>query len=166
MLKAIQENMVWRAIPIAGIVAGTAMLITLAILNPLLDGISSLFNIRYFASLILGTEVLLEPTTTSLVVGLLVHYVLSIIFTLIIGIVVHRWGIGVGIFGGGILGLAFYSINFFTMTVFFDWMVQIAGSSSLIISHLIFGIVAGGVYELLDDYDEPFAIPQAKETTT
>ncbi|MEL6307772.1 MAG: hypothetical protein AAFQ52_06495, partial [Chloroflexota bacterium] len=78
MVKSIQENVVWRAIPIAGIVAGTAMLITLAILNPLLDGISSFFNIRYFASLIMGTDVLLEPTTMSLIVGLLVHYGLSI----------------------------------------------------------------------------------------
>ncbi|MEL6403811.1 MAG: hypothetical protein AAFR81_05570 [Chloroflexota bacterium] len=165
MVKSIQENVVWRAIPIAGIVAGTAMLITLAILNPLLDGISSFFNIRYFASLIMGTDVLLEPTTMSLIVGLLVHYGLSILFTFIIGIVVHRWGIGVGIFGGGILGLAFYSINFFTMTVIFDWMVQIAGSSSLIMSHLVFGIVAGGVYELLDDYDQPFITPETTKET-
>ncbi|MFN8449032.1 MAG: hypothetical protein U0521_10670 [Anaerolineae bacterium] len=46
-----------------------------------------------------------------IVVGVIVHYVLSFVFTLIITIVIHRWGLVVGIVGGALLGLALYGIN-------------------------------------------------------
>lgn len=157
MLAAIRRNMVWGAIPTAALAAGTTMLLLNIILNPILDGIDPLFTLRYFASLSLGQDVLIAPTTSALLTGLLVHYLLSFVFTFIIGLVVHRWGMMVGLVGGGILGLSFYAINFYTMTLFFPWMYAIAGSLSLIISHLAFGVVAGGVYEYLDDFDLPLS---------
>lgn len=153
-MDAIQRNVAWKAIPVAAIVAGTVFLAMMMILNPIMYGIDSMFILRYFGSIGMGSDVLVESTTTAMVVGVLVHYLLSLVFTLVISIVVHRWGMIVGIVGGGLLGLAIYAINFYTMTFFFEWMFAIQ-SVLLVITHIVFGAVAGGVYEALDTYDEP-----------
>ena len=153
MIEAIQRNVTWRAIPVAGIVAGTVFLLINMIFNPILYGIDAFFILQYFGSLVLGTDVLVEASTTALIVGAIVHYILSILFTLVISIVIHRWGLVIGIIGGALLGLAIYSINFYTMTMFFEWMFAI-NNSLIVISHIAFGAVAGGIYEAMDTYDE------------
>ncbi len=153
MIEAIQRNVTWRAIPVAGIVAGTVFLLINMIFNPILYGIDAFFILQYFGSLVLGTDVLVESSTTALIVGAIVHYILSILFTLVISIVIHRWGLLIGIIGGALLGLAIYSINFYTMTMFFEWMFAI-NNSLIVISHIAFGAVAGGIYEAMDTYDE------------
>ncbi len=154
MLEAIQKNMTWRAVPIAGFVAGTVFLLMNMLLNPIIYDIDGFFILRYFGAIVLGSDVLLDASALELIIGVLVHYVLSIVFTLVITIVIHRWGLMVGIIGGALLGLAIYAINFFTMTVFFEWMFAINGTL-LVISHIVFGAVAGGIYESLDTFDLP-----------
>lgn len=155
MIEAIQRNVTWRAIPIAGIVGGTVFLLINMIFNPLLYGIDAFFILRYFGSLVLGTDALMDSSPLILVVGALVHYFLSILFTLFIAILVHRWGLLVGIIGGGLIGLGIYSVNFYTMTILFEWMFAI-NNTLIVISHIAFGAVAGGIYEMMDSYDEEF----------
>jgi hypothetical protein len=157
MLQTIQRNVTWRAIPLAGLVAGTVFIVTL-----LLEASPALF-LRYIASLVLGEAVLTDTSPGVLVVGALVHYALSLLFTLVITIVVHRWGLLVGIVGGGLLGLCIYAINLYTFTLLFPWFFAI-DSPILILSHLLFGMTAGGIYELFDHYDVPlFAEDPANE---
>lgn len=110
--------------------------------------------LRYFAALLLGADVLTNDSAGTLVVGLVVHLALSLVFALVIAIVVHRWGLLVGIFGGGLLGLALYAINLYTMTRFFEWFFAI-NSPALLAAHMVYGMVVGGVYELFDHYDQP-----------
>lgn len=154
MIEAIQRNVAWRAIPFAGLIAGTVFLVMMLVLSPLLLQIDPTITLRYFASLVMGTDALVTDNASLLLVGIVVHYVLSIIFTLVIAIVVHQWGLMVGIIGGAILGLSFYGINLYMGTLIFDWFFAI-NSSLLIISHVVFGAVAGGIYETLDHYDKP-----------
>lgn len=155
MLEAIQRNVTWRAIPIAGFAAGTAHLLVNLILTPLMLGIQPGLIMRYMGSLVLGQGVLMDTTnTTAVIVGVIVHYALSILFALLIAIVIHRWGLIVGILGGALLGLCIYLINYYTMTYFVNWMFAI-DSPVMIIAHLIFGAVAGGVYETYDHFDLP-----------
>lgn len=154
MIQAIQRNVAWRAIPFAGLIAGTVFLVMMLVLSPLLFEINPTVILRYFASLVMGTDALMMDSKSFLIVGVLVHYVLAIIFTLIISIVVHKWGLGVGIVGGAILGLSIYGINLYAGTLIFSWFFAI-DSPLLVVSHIVFGAVAGGVYETLDHYDEP-----------
>jgi hypothetical protein len=154
MLHAIRRNVTWRAIPFAGLAAGTAHLLVNLILTPVMLDVQPGVPLRYMGSLVLGEGALTEPGILPLAVGVVVHYVLSILFALLIAIVVHRWGLLVGIVGGALLGLAIYAINFYTMTLFFDWMFAI-NSSVAVIAHLVFGAVAGGVYETYDHFDLP-----------
>lgn len=154
MLEAIQRNVAWRAIPFAGLIAGTVFLLINLILSPLLLQIDPTIILRYFASLVMGPSALVSDNASFLLVGILTHYALSILFTFVISIVIHKWGLGVGIVGGAILGLSIYGINLYTGTLIFEWFYAI-DSPLLIVSHIIFGAVAGGVYEMLDHYDEP-----------
>jgi hypothetical protein len=145
--------MAWRAVPIAGLAGGLAYLLVTVILTPALVGGSSGLTLRYSAALLLGPGALVEAGITPLAVGLLVHLALSVLFALIIAVVVHRWGLWVGILGGAALGLALYGINLYFMTRVFDWFRAI-NTPVLLLAHLVFGAVAGGVYEALDTYDE------------
>ena len=151
MLKSIQKNMTWRAVLLAGIVAGIAFFVANLLLSNILT--PSLL-LRYIASLVMGSDVLTNGNSTALIVGGIVHFALSLLFALVISIVIHRWGLLVGIIGGGILGLALYAINLYTLTLLFPWFFAI-NTSSLLISHVIFGAVAGGIYELFDHFDMP-----------
>jgi len=151
MLKSIQKNVTWRAVLLAGIVAGIAFFVANLLLSTILT--PSLL-LRYIASLVMGGDVLTNGNSTALIVGVIVHFALSFLFALVISIVIHRWGLLVGIIGGGILGLALYAINLYTLTLLFPWFFAI-NTSSLLISHVIFGAVAGGVYELFDHFDMP-----------
>lgn len=152
MIEAIQRNVTWRAIPIAGFAAGTAFLLVNVLLTPLVLEVDPTLILRYFGALVLGPGVLTETGSGAIIMGIIVHYVLSMIFTLVVTIVIHRWGLLIGIIGGAIMGLALYGINLYTMTVFFDWFFAI-NSNVLLLSHVVFGAVAGGVYELFDHYD-------------
>ena len=155
-LEMIREYpfMVWKAIPVAALAAGTAFLLIVGLLSsPLIEVRGTLF-LRYFASLVMGEDVVSgDVGMTVYVVGVLVHYGLSLLFTLLIALSVHRWGLRVGIGMGAVLGLSLWAVNFYTVTFFFEWMFAI-NNWLLIVAHVIFGAVAGGVYEMLDDYDK------------
>jgi hypothetical protein len=96
--------------------------------------------------------VLPPPVTFDLgitIVALLVNLALSILFAGLIALIIHRWGLIVGLVGGAVLGLALYAINFYTFSFFFPWFFPFR-SWMMVVSHLIFGAVAGGTYELLE----------------
>lgn len=154
MLDALLKHMTWRAVLIAGVVAGTAFLVSNLILMPIVLDVKPGLILRYFAGLVMGSDVLTDDSMGVLLVGLIVHYVLAIMYALPITIVVHRWGFGVGILGGAVLGLAFYAINLYTLTHWVEWFFALK-SSVLLFSHVLFGAVAGGVYEMFDHYDQP-----------
>jgi len=152
MLRSIQEHLAWRAVPIAGLAGGTIHLLIFVGLAPLLLGVSGEILLGYFASFVLGADALVEQNTAVLLTGVLVHYVLSIIFALVIAVVVHRWGLLVGILGGTIVGVSLYGINLYTMTLWFPWFYAV-NSALLLSAHIAYGAVTGGVYEMLDQYD-------------
>lgn len=152
--EPIVKTIEWRAVLLAALAAGTVFLIVNLAMTYVLYDMNPALSIRYIASLVMGDTVLTSADTTSLIVGVLVHFGLSLLFTLIITIVVHRWGLLVGIVGGGLLGVAIYAINLYTLTLAFPWFFAMNGTAWLL-SHLFFGMVAGGVYEMFDHYDLP-----------
>ena len=108
--------------------------------------------IRLFASIILGESILAPPSTFSLSalsVSIITNFVLSIGFTFLIAFVFHRWGLLVGILGGAIFGLGIYLVNFYSLSYFFPWFFALS-SWPFVAIHIIFGAVAGGIYELLE----------------
>lgn len=160
MINAIQKNVTWRAIPIAGLAGGIVFLLTNIILAPRSLDVGSTLLLRYMAALVMGSDTLTETGNSPLIVGLIVHFAFSITLALVIAIVIHRWGLSVGIIGGAILGLCFYSFNIYTLTKYAEWFFAI-NSNVLLICHVLYGAVVGGVYESLDHFDLPL-IPKER----
>jgi len=161
-MNSILRHVTWRAVLISGLVAGTLFLLADVVLAPAILKVDAGLTLKYFAALVLGSKVLTQSGATILITGVIVHYVLSLVFALVIAIVVHRWGMVVGIIGGAILGVAIYGINLYTVTLLFPWFFAI-NSTVILLCHAIFGAVAGGVYEMFDHYDLPITAPS---TTT
>ena len=145
----------WRALGIAILVAGTAFLAVMLLLTPTLFDVSTTLVLKYMASLLMGPDVITqEATTTTLVVGVLVNYLVAAVWGFIICASLHRWGLLVGIVLGGLLGLALYAINLYGMTFYFEWFRGI-NTYLMLAAHVLYGMVLGGTYEMFDHYDMP-----------
>jgi hypothetical protein len=142
----------WQAAAWAGVASGVGHLVTTMLLSAVVLNNPWVY-VRFMAALPLGESVLPPPATPTVglvLVGLLVHMVLSIGFALLIATVIHRWGLLVGIVGGGILGIAIYVINFFALSLIFPWVYPFR-SWIILAGHIAFGMLAGGVYEALEE---------------
>ena len=141
----------WRAAVIAGVIAGLVFLVVNMALTGYLLGNAQL-PLQLAAALLLGPSVM--PPAVGLggsvfLTGLGVHLVLAVGFTCLIAFCLHRWGIWVGIFGGALFGLALYAINYYFVA---DFIAGFAAFRSWLMafSHVLFGAVAGGLYETLE----------------
>ena len=147
----------WRLTVVAGICAGAVFLLANTLYLTLGAHLGAWVVLRYMASIVLGNKVLPPPAGFDagiVLVGLLVNFALAIFYALILAIIIHRWGLLVGIIGGGLFGAALYLINLYTFTLLYSWFFAL-NSVPFLISHVLFGAVAGGVYELLDDVETP-----------
>lgn len=142
----------WSATLWAGVVAGIVFYILSIILIPYVYGGSSSIIIRYLSSIVLGESILPPPATldvSALIVSIVCTLVLSIIFTLILAYIVHREGIITGILVGALFGLGLYFINYNTLTIYFEWFYVLKNPMNMI-NHVVFGILAGGLYETFE----------------
>ncbi len=141
----------WRAALWAGVISGIIFLLINMLLTHFYVG-SAWVSVRLVASVILGASALPPPASFNLgifLVALAVHLPLSVAFASVIAAILHRWGLFVGIVGGGVFGLALYLINFYTLTFFFPWFFPMR-SWIMAVSHILFGACAGGIYEALE----------------
>lgn len=148
----VRHLMDWKAAVIAGLIAGAIFLLVLLVAYPLVTGGTPWTVFRFMGAIILGESVLPPPTTFDagvVVTAVLLHFILSVIYTLVLAFIVHRWGILITVIGGALFGLALYLINFFTFTMFFPWFYP-ARAWPFSVVHILFGAIAGGVYELLE----------------
>lgn len=142
----------WSAAVWAGIISGTVFYILNILLVPFVNGGNSWTIIRYLASPVLGESILPPPATYSiqaLLVSIICTLILAVIFTIIVSYVLHRGGLILGITGGALFGLALYFINFNTLTLAVPWLYALS-SPVMMVTHIIFGILAGGLYETFE----------------
>ena len=154
----------WSAAVWAGIVAGSVFLILNVTLIPQYIGGNAWIVLRYIASLVLGTGVLPPPDSadvTALIVAVALNFTLSIIFALFLAMITHQWGLLLGMIIGALFGLALYYINLYTLTFFSPWFFAM-NSTLFMLIHILFGLVAGATYEILEV--EEF-IPVMREAT-
>jgi hypothetical protein len=155
-IKRISAGLDFSAAIWASFLAGAIFLMSLMLITGNWVGDSD-FIWRMIAAIVQGEEALNPAVAVSggtMTAALLIHFALSLFWGLIITLVIHRWGLLVGLAGGALLGFFIYGINFFSMSFFFPWFYPLR-SSAWLIGHLIFGAIAGGIYELLevDDYE-------------
>jgi hypothetical protein len=142
----------WKAAVLAGLIAGAVFLVVLLGGYNLTTGGEPWIVLRFMAAIVLGKGVLPPPTSFDLsvvVTAVLLHFILSVLYTLLLAFIVHRWRLFVSVLGGALFGLALYLINFFTLIALFPWFYP-ARNWPFAAVHILFGAVAGGIYELLE----------------
>jgi hypothetical protein len=141
----------WRAAMIAGIISGLfAFFLHITLSAFLLD--SPWVFLRITASLLLGKNVLPPPADFSwgfFLTAAGIHIVLGLIYASLIAVVIHQWGILISFLGGALIGLALYTINFYAFSMLFPWFYAFRSWAFLVV-HVLFGAMAGSVYELLE----------------
>ena len=141
----------WRAAILSGLFAGVAFFLLQMALTALLLGSPWVFA-RMTAAMVLGRGVLPPPATFDLGIvatAFALHMVLSLAYASLIAYVIHRGGLVIGVVGGAALGLALYAINYWTFAHWFTWFLDLKSGIALL-SHIVFGALAGGLYELLE----------------
>ena len=142
----------WSASIWAGFISGAVLFIAIVVLLPQFEGGNAWVYIRLVASIVLGEGILPPPASYSLkalFVALGLHFSFSVGASMLLAFIIHRWGLIVGILGGGVFGLCLYAINFYSLTFFVPWMFGMKGLWTCL-AHVLFGAVSGGVYELLE----------------
>lgn len=133
---------------IAGVIAGTVfvmmemLLVTTALGGPLWG------PPRMMGAIVMGKEALPPPATFDFVIvmaGMVVHYILSVVYAIIIAFAAQRFSAGIAIAIGAAIGLAIYVVNFYVMTSVFPWFAN-ARNWVTIVSHIVFGAVAAWYY--------------------
>ena len=141
----------WRAAFLAGLFAGVGLFLLQMATTAWLLGSPWVFA-RMTGAMALGRDVLPPPATFDPVVvavAFAVHMALSFLYAALFAFIVHRGGLLLGILGGALLGLGLYAINYFTFAAFFPWFLDLR-SGLVLVLHVVFGALAGGVYELLE----------------
>jgi hypothetical protein len=142
----------WRAAVIAGLLAGILTMLLWMILWALITGGSLWTPFHHTAAVILGESALTPSQSLNLQIvltGSIIHLFLSILYTIVLAFIIHRWGFVVGVVGGALFGLGLYLINYFAFTSLFPWFFPLRSWIALV-GHLFFGAVAGGLYEALE----------------
>ncbi len=131
----------WKAAILAGIIAGAVFMMLEMIMVPLFLGGSPWGPPRMIAAIIMGKEVLPPPATFALgvfIVAMIVHFILSIIYAIILAAIVRRNSKTAAVAIGAVLGLALYFINFYGFqAILFPWFAMAAvGFPSFLILYL------------------------------
>jgi len=148
----IKQIVDWKAAVWAGLIAGVVFLVVGVILSAITLG-SPTFMLRLSASILLGADAVLPttgPAALILLVGVGIHLIVSILFAIVTAVIIYRWGIIVGFLGGALVGLAIYIINYYGTSLLLPWLYPMR-NWMLLVSHVIFGAISGGIYELLEE---------------
>ncbi|MFT5192367.1 MAG: hypothetical protein ACI9DF_000519 [Verrucomicrobiales bacterium] len=147
----VRQQVDWGAAIRAAFIGGATFLLLIQVFQP---GFSPEMMVRYFASILLGNEILAaspdNPLTWRAYLGMgLFHFAVAFAFTAVVAFVVHHRGILLSMLVGGILGLCLYGINTYTITKFVPHFF-ILESGFFLATHVIFGALVGAIYEALE----------------
>ena len=141
----------WSAAFWAGLISGVVTFILCLLFSGILIK-SPWFYIRLVSSLIFGSRVLLAPAAFNLgyfLTGLALHMILAVLIAMLIAIIVHKYGILISVVGGAVIGLAVYTIGFYSFSYFFPWLIPFR-SWMFMVEFIFYGAFAGGLYELIE----------------
>ena len=118
------------------------------------------------AGIALARDVLSQaaPDAGIVLAALLVHFMLSIAFGLILAVIMAPFSfdssIGVASPAGAVFGLAVYVINFYGITTLVPWLADARGAPSFL-AHVVFGLVAADAYLIGRREDRPSGLGSA-----
>jgi hypothetical protein len=162
----LRQIMDWRAAVIAGLLAGGLTMLLWMVLLTMTTGGTIWAPFHHVAAILLG-EGALTPSqainTQVVLTGTVIHLFLAVLYALVLAFIIHRWGLVVGIIGGALFGLALYIINYYTFTALYPWFFPLRSWIALV-GHIVFGALAGGIYEALER--DVYVVDESPRTET
>jgi hypothetical protein len=142
----------WKAAAEAGLIAGAIFMMAEMLMVWMFMGQSPWGPPRMIAAMVMGEGVLPPPAAFDMgivMTAMAIHFMLSVIYGLMLGWIVHRLAGTSATVIGGVFGLTIYFINFHLIApVMFPWFTNAQNWVS-IVAHLIFGLVLGASYATL-----------------
>ncbi|PUA18503.1 hypothetical protein [Glaciimonas sp. PCH181] len=145
----------WAAAAVSGFVGGAVLMVLELLWSSLIVGASPWAMSHMISAIVMGRDVLQSTDFSVGVVAtaLITHYVLGIIFGLILCAIIAPFhldsSIGMILLTGMVFGVVLYVFNFYGMAKFFPWFAEMRGWSALL-THLIFGLVSAAMYWTLE----------------
>lgn len=147
----VEGGMDWGAAGWAGLAAGAAFVLLQTFSGLVFGEGGSSEAVRRLASVALGESVLsVETPFTGLIffAAAIVHTPLSLIYARVLAAMIHKLRMATALAVGAAFGAALYFLNYYVVSDFFPWFISARGAEALV-SHLVFGLLAAGVYKRL-----------------
>ncbi|MBI3288945.1 MAG: hypothetical protein HYZ74_05455 [Elusimicrobia bacterium] len=144
----VREGFDWAAAGWAGLVAGIVLIASETLMIKLAGG--GVSPIRQIAAIALGESALPEPTSHTAIVylaAMAVHLPLSLLYARILAVFIERRAMPNALAAGVLFGAGLYGLNYYVFSEIFPWFAP-ARNWGTLLSHLLFGLVAAGVYKL------------------
>jgi hypothetical protein len=144
----------WMRAAAAGLVAGVVATIAQIVLwSAYTDDLPTILSrdARLTAAILMGPGVLPPPSTFDLkimIVATVIHVGLSIAYSLILVLAIHRLGTILALFSGLVFGLFLYVINMYGVTAVFPWFAAVRDWIT-IAAHAVFGVSVAAAYKVL-----------------
>lgn len=145
----------WPAAAVAGLAAGAILMVLELFWSTFAGGGNPWAASHMVAAIVMGPDTLQSSgfNLTVVAVALAAHYVLGIVFGLILATIIAPFrresNVSMVTLAGLVFGAVLYLFNFHAMTHFFPWFIEWRGTATLM-SHLIFGVAAALLYWKLD----------------
>lgn len=144
----------WAAAVGAGVVGGAVLMVLDLLWSALVTGDSPWRTSRLIAAIVMGPDTLQADDFAFgiVAVALVTHYVLGIVFALVLAWIVAalHWEASLGMQEviGAVFGTVLYVVDFHVMTLVFPWLAELRGWPTYL-AHLVFGVTLVVVYPLL-----------------
>jgi hypothetical protein len=142
----------WRVSLYSGLIAGLVSLIVETPFVWFINDQTPWLAARMTAAMLLGPDAMSPPATFDLwlvALAFAIHIALSVVYALTLGAVVQGMPTANAAYAGGMFGIVLYFINLHVIApAFFPWFIELRNVISLI-SHIVFGAIAGGCYVFL-----------------
>ena len=143
----------WAAAAVAGLGAGAVLMVLDLVWSTLFNPDGPWRTSHMIAPIFIGTEKLRTTgyafSATVVSIALAVHYLLGILFGLVLGVIMAQLRLdetpAYALVAGAMMGIAMYLLNFEALVGFFPWMADLRGVDTLA-AHVVFGVVAGLLY--------------------
>ncbi len=150
------ERMDWKAVIWAAIIAGVVFMMLEMALAATVGGASPWGPPRMIAAMAMGEGVLPPPATfetVPMLVAMLVHFTVSVVYAAILGWIISRRGLGLGmsVLVGTLFGLLLYLANFYVFTAVWPWFAMARGMIP-IFAHAAYGFTLGWAYHALTSH--------------
>lgn len=152
MFKRIPIN--WTAALYAGIAAGImATMAQIILWWAFWDSLPGIMfrDARLAAAIVLGREILPMQVAfdwPAMIVAMMIHFSLSVIYSMILAAFIVRRSFPVSIFVGIEFGFILFGVNMYGFTLIFPWFAE-ARDWITLAAHVVFGIVAAAMYRVL-----------------